>query len=113
MISEEQAKLIRKFEEIKNAGYYCNSNQVQSVYNQVFDRNLPATHCGTCIRKRITEMVRALNAQEEQQRKQKEEEEKKQAAIEVLEVLDELSKAEKEAQKKSTTKKKTTTKKKK
>lgn len=53
--------LIRKFEEIKNKGYYASGSEVTSVYNRVFGTTLSSTSCGSCIRGRIQQMVNALN----------------------------------------------------
>lgn len=52
---------IRKFEELKNKGYYANGAEVTSVYNEVFGTTLSSTSCGSCIRGRIQQMVDALN----------------------------------------------------
>jgi len=54
-------ELIRKFEEIKNKGYYASGSEVTSVYNRVFGTTLSSTSCGSCIRGRIQQMVDALN----------------------------------------------------
>lgn len=59
--NESDIKLIRKFEEIKNRGYYASGNEVTAVYNRVFGTALSATSCGTCIRGRIQQMVDELN----------------------------------------------------
>lgn len=57
----EDAKLIRKFEEIKNRGYYADGGQVTTLYNRVFKTNVNSTSCGSCLRGRIQQMVDALN----------------------------------------------------
>lgn len=80
-ITETEAQAIRRFEEIRQKGYYVNANQLQSVYNQVFERNLPTTNCSSCLRKRIQELVDALNRQEEK--------DKIEAAKVVLSILEE------------------------
>lgn len=61
-ISAEDIKLIRKFEEIKNKGYYCSGEEVTRVYNRVLEKNLNTTNCSSCLRGRIQELVDALNA---------------------------------------------------
>ena len=53
--------LIRKFEEIKNKGYYASGSEVTNVYNRVFGTTLSSTSCSSCIRGRIQQMVDALN----------------------------------------------------
>lgn len=57
----EDIKLIRKFEELKNKGYYASGSEVTSVYNRVFNTALSSTSCSSCIRGRIQQMVDALN----------------------------------------------------
>lgn len=67
-ISEEDRKLIRKFEDIKKRGLYVQSSQLQAVYNRVFQVNLSATTCGTCLRGRTQKLVDALNKLELEER---------------------------------------------
>lgn len=80
-ISKEDRELIRKFDDIRQHGYYINSTHLQSVYNRVFDRNMQATNCGTCLRKRVQDLVNALNkleaaeAKEAEKNKEREKEE--------------------------------------
>lgn len=73
MISEEDRLKIRRFEEIKNKGMYASGVEVTEAYNRVFNKRLPSTNCGSCIRQRVQEMVNALNREEEQERKAEEE----------------------------------------
>ena len=80
-ITETEAQAIRRFEEIRQKGYYVNASQLQSVYNQVFERNLPTTTCSSCLRKRIQELVDAINRQDEK--------DKIEAAKVVLSILEE------------------------
>ena len=67
VISEEDRELIRKFEAIKKKGLYVQSAQMQKVYNTVFETNMAATSCGTCIRGRINKLVDALNKLEKEE----------------------------------------------
>lgn len=67
-ISEEDRKLIRKFEDIKKRGLYVQSSQLQAVYNRVFEVNLSSTTCGTCLRGRTQKLVDALNKLENEER---------------------------------------------
>lgn len=67
VISKEDRELIRKFEAIKKKGLYVQSAQMQSVYNRVFETNMAATSCGTCIRGRIAKLVDALNKLEKEE----------------------------------------------
>lgn len=70
VISEEDRELIRKFEAIKKKGLYVQSAQMQKVYNRVFETNVAATSCGTCIRGRINKLVDALNKLEKEEREE-------------------------------------------
>ena len=67
VISKEDRELIRKFEQIKKKGLYVQSAQMQKVYNTVFETNMAATSCGTCIRGRINKLVDALNKLEKEE----------------------------------------------
>lgn len=83
IISEEDRELIRKFEAIKKKGLYVQSATMQKVYNRVFETNMAATSCGTCIRGRINKLVDALNKLENEEREaaKKVEEETKNAEV--------------------------------
>lgn len=70
MISNEDRELIRKFDSIRQKGYYCNSKQLQNVYNRVFNVSMTPTSCSSCMRQRIQKLVNALNKEEEEERKQ-------------------------------------------
>lgn len=56
----EDIKLVKKFIEIRNRGYYASGQQVTEVYNRVLHKNSPSTNCGSCIRGRISELEKAL-----------------------------------------------------
>lgn len=64
--SDENIEKIRKFEKIKNAGYYVDSKELADVYNEVFNKRVTPTACGSCCRARISELVNALNQFEKQ-----------------------------------------------
>lgn len=72
MISNEDRELIRKFDSIRQKGYYCNSKQLQSVFNRVFNVSMTPTSCSSCMRQRIQKLVNALNKEEEEERKAQE-----------------------------------------
>lgn len=59
--TDEDVKLIEKFIEIRNRGYYADSAQLNDVYNRVLEKNAPPTNCGSCMRARISELEGALN----------------------------------------------------
>lgn len=60
--SNEDIKLVEKFIEIRNKGFYCDGGQLTEVYNRVLDKRAAPTNCGSCIRQRINELEGALNA---------------------------------------------------
>ena len=59
--TSEDVKLVEKFIEIRNKGYYCDGGQLTEVYNRVLEKNAPPTNCGSCMRARIAELETALN----------------------------------------------------
>ena len=60
--TDEDVKLVEKFIQIKNKGYYCSGTELTTVYNRVLHKNVPSTSCGSCIRARITELETALQS---------------------------------------------------
>ena len=61
-MTDNDIKLIEKFIDIRNRGYYCDGGQVTEVYNRVLNKNLRPSNCGSCIRQRIGELEVALRA---------------------------------------------------
>jgi hypothetical protein len=59
--TNEDVKLVEKFIDIKNKGYYCDGGQLTEVYNRVLEKRVAPTNCGSCIRQRVTELEAALN----------------------------------------------------
>ena len=59
--TNEDIKLVEKFIDIKNKGYYADGTQLTEVYNRVLDKRVSPTNCGSCIRGRINELEEALN----------------------------------------------------
>ena len=59
--NNEDVKLVEKFIEIRNLGYYADSAQLNDVYNRVLEKNVAPTSCGSCMRARISELETALN----------------------------------------------------
>ena len=59
--TDEDVKLIEKFIDIRNRGYYCDGGQLTEVYNRVLEKSAPPTNCGSCMRARISELETALN----------------------------------------------------
>ena len=58
--TDEDIKLIEKFIDIKDRGYYCDGGQLTQVYNRVLEKNVASTSCGACLRQRINELQVAL-----------------------------------------------------
>lgn len=59
--NNEDVKLVEKFIDIRNRGYYADSAQLNDVYNRVLEKNVAPTSCGSCMRARISELETALN----------------------------------------------------
>ena len=59
--NNEDVKLVEKFIEIRNKGYYADGGQLTEVYNRVLDKRATPTNCGSCIRQRINELEQALD----------------------------------------------------
>lgn len=59
--TEDDIKLVEKFIELKNKGYYCDGQQLTQVYNRILNKRVNSTSCGSCIRQRINELEAALN----------------------------------------------------
>lgn len=60
--TSDDVKMVEKFIEIRNKGYYCDGGQLTTVYNRVLHKNSPTTNCGSCMRARISELETALQA---------------------------------------------------
>ena len=59
--NDEDIKLVEKFIEIRNKGYYVDGGQLTSVYNRVLEKSVAPTNCGSCLRQRVNELADALN----------------------------------------------------
>lgn len=59
--TNDDVKMVEKFIQIRNKGYYCDGGQLTQVYNRVLEKNVPPTNCGSCMRQRIGELENALN----------------------------------------------------
>ena len=58
--TDDLIKKTKKFIEIKNRGYYCNSVELQAVYNEIFETDMKPSSCSSCLRGRISKMEEAL-----------------------------------------------------
>ena len=59
--TSEDVKLVEKFIEIKNKGYYVDGGQLTAAYNRILGKNVNVTQCGSCLRQRVNELEEALN----------------------------------------------------
>ena len=59
--TNDDVKLVEKFIDIRNKGFYANGGELTTVYNRVLERNVASTNCGSCIRQRIAELEVALS----------------------------------------------------
>lgn len=60
--TNEDIKLVEKFIDIKQRGFYCDGNQLTQVYNRVLHKSVNSTNCGSCLRQRVNELEQALNS---------------------------------------------------
>lgn len=58
--TDEDIKLVEKFIEIKNKGYYCDGKQLTEAYNRLLNKSVNVTQCGSCLRQRVRELEGAL-----------------------------------------------------
>lgn len=65
--TEEDIKFVKKAIEIRDKGYYIQSQTLTKYYNKILGKNAPNTTCGSCCRGRITELQNALKQWEKQQ----------------------------------------------
>ena len=72
--NNDDIKMVEKFIEIKNKGYYVDGKQLTEVYNRVLERNVNITNCGSCLRGRVQELENALRAYRKSQETLKTEE---------------------------------------
>ena len=72
--SDEEIKMVERFIEIKNKGYYADGKQVTDYYNRLLGKRVNPTNCGSCIRQRVGELEGALNHARELERQKAEQE---------------------------------------
>lgn len=66
--TNEDVKMVEKFIEIKNKGYYCDGKQLTDYYNRLLNKHVNVTQCGSCLRQRVGELEGALNHARELER---------------------------------------------
>lgn len=70
--NEEDIKMVEKFIDIKNKGFYCNGQELTQVYNRLLGKHVNPTTCGSCLRQRTQELETALNHAKELERQAEE-----------------------------------------
>jgi hypothetical protein len=60
--SDEDVKLVEKFIEIRNRGFYVSGEEVTNEYNRILNKRVSPTNCSACLKARISELETALNA---------------------------------------------------
>jgi hypothetical protein len=66
--TNEDIKMVERFIEIKNKGYYCDGKQLTDYYNRLLNKHVNVTQCGSCLRQRVGELEGALNHARELER---------------------------------------------
>ena len=70
--TNEDIKMVERFIEIKNKGYYCDGKQLTDYYNRLLNKHVNVTQCGSCLRQRVGELEGALNHARELERQTEE-----------------------------------------
>ena len=70
--SDEDIKMVERFIEIKQKGYYCDGKQLTDYYNRLLGKRVNVTQCGSCLRQRVGELEGALNHARELERQAEE-----------------------------------------
>lgn len=71
--TEEDIKFVKKAIEIRDKGYYIQSQTLTNYYNKILGKNVKNTNCSSCCRGRITELQNALRQWEQQEAKKAQE----------------------------------------
>lgn len=66
--TNEDIKMVERFIEIKNKGYYADGKQLTDYYNRLLGKHVNVTQCGSCLRQRVGELEAALNHAKELER---------------------------------------------
>jgi len=59
-MTNEDIEQIKKFKELRDKGYYVAGQDVTNLYNKVFEKNIENSNCSSCIRRRIGELITAM-----------------------------------------------------
>lgn len=72
--TSEDIRLVEKFIEIRNKGYYVSGEELTSAYNRILNKRVNVTQCGSCLRQRVNELEESLNRYKRSLEASKEEE---------------------------------------
>lgn len=70
--SDEDIKMVEKFIELKQKGYYVDGKQLTDYYNRLLNKRVNPTSCGSCLRQRCAELEAALNHARELEKREAE-----------------------------------------
>lgn len=79
--TKESIELVEKFIDIRKRGYYVDSVQLTNVYNQVLNKSVRPTNCGSCLSQRVKELEASLNRYKAKLAKEQEEEKKQEEPV--------------------------------
>ena len=71
-MTAEQIEKIKDYEMKMNHGYAVRGSEVTALYNAVLNKNVASTNCGSCLRRRVQEMVAAMHKYLDELAKQEE-----------------------------------------
>lgn len=71
-MTAEQIEKIKDYEMKMNHGYTVRGSEVTALYNEVLNKNVASTNCGSCLRRRVQEMVAAMHKYLQELQKQEE-----------------------------------------
>ena len=71
-MTSEQIEAIKDYEMKMNHGYTVRGSEVTALYNAVLNKNVASTNCGSCLRRRVQEMVAAMHKYLDELAKQEE-----------------------------------------
>lgn len=70
--SDNDIKMVEKFIELKQKGYYVDGKQLTDYYNRLLNKRVNPTSCGSCLRQRVGELESALNHARELEKREAE-----------------------------------------
>lgn len=92
--TKESIELVEKFIDIRKRGYYVDSVQLTNVYNQVLNKSVRPTNCGSCLSQRVKELEASLNRYKAKLAKEAEEAKEQEEPVVEPKVEEEVKKEE-------------------